>query len=321
MNQPLVSIITPCYNGASYLDGYFSGIMSQKHRNIELIFVDDGSKDNTAEIAKRYGEELESQGMRFLYIYQDNAGQAAAINKGLQVFTGEYLTWLDSDDIMLPDNISLKLEHLISCPECGFALSGIQIVDYKNPEKVIKIKMRRKPMINDNLFEDYIYCNNIVWGPGTVLVRRECLIEAIPDLNIYESREGQNWQLMLPLSYLFSCCYVEEPLLTCIQHSDSHSRINRTLEEEIKREENFIVLCTETVKKIPHISSNEVDKWSKEIYIIHNKNIMSFFIGKDRKKYYELLKKLKEVGYRTNYRDIYFLKNGKRIYQQWKHKI
>lgn len=50
-----VSVITPCYNGAKYLPGYFDGILSQKHKNIELIFVDDGSVDATSEIANAYG--------------------------------------------------------------------------------------------------------------------------------------------------------------------------------------------------------------------------------------------------------------------------
>lgn len=295
--EPLISIITPCYNGEKYLASFFRGILGQKHKALELIFVDDGSTDNSAAVAKSYEDELSSSGMDFVYIYQDNSGVAAAINKGLAVFKGDYLTWVDSDDIMMSENISKKLEYLEAHPECGFAMSGIQVVGENNPEKIISYRMRKKPDGKDTIFEDYVLGRNVVWVPGTVLVRRECILEAIPTREIYESREGQNWQLMLPITWKYRCGYIDEPLLTCVQHKDSHSRMERTEKEKIQREKNFITLCCETVQSIPDMSENEKIHWCDVIKVTHNRNIMKIAANElDYSAYSAARKEIKLLG-------------------------
>lgn len=108
MNRPLVSILTPCYNGESFLKRYFESILNQTYSNLELIFINDGSIDRTEEIALSYRSQLEEKGIRYIYERQENAGQAAALNRGLKLFTGEYLTWPDSDDVMTADCIEKK---------------------------------------------------------------------------------------------------------------------------------------------------------------------------------------------------------------------
>ena len=101
MTKPLVSIITPCYNGEAFLKRYFESILNQTYPNLELIFINDGSTYRTEEIALSYRERLEKRGITYIYEKQENAGQAAALNRGLKLFTGEYLTWPDSDDEMV----------------------------------------------------------------------------------------------------------------------------------------------------------------------------------------------------------------------------
>lgn len=270
----LVSIISPCFNGGKYLDDYFTGILSQKHKNIELIFVNDGSTDDTEEKALKYGELLKKQGMRFKYIYQDNSGQAAAINKGLRLFSGDFLTWLDSDDIMLPENISKKLEFLMKNSEYGFAVSEIRYVNENDIGTSVGSARRIKPNSEDDFFKDLIYSHNVVWGPGTILVRREVVIAAIPNLQIYESREGQNWQLMLPITYYSKAGYVEEELLKVVCHNDSHSRSVRALEDNLKREESFIDICQRTIRDINGMCNSEKEYWCREVRIHHHLNCL-----------------------------------------------
>ena len=88
--MPLVSIITPCYNGAKYLNRFFDSLLQQTYSNIEVIIVNDGSIDETEEIILEHKEALLNKGYLFKYIKQENAGPAAAINAGLHVFTGDY---------------------------------------------------------------------------------------------------------------------------------------------------------------------------------------------------------------------------------------
>lgn len=304
----LVSIITPCYNGAKYLPGYFNGILSQKHRNIELIFVNDGSTDNTEKIANEYGKRLVENGMQFVYIYQENSGQAAAINKGLSIFNGDFLMWLDSDDIMLPENITQKLALLNEHSEFDFAVSEIEFVEENDIDKIVKFQKRVKSEGEDSFFEDLLYSRNIVWGPGTVLVRRAHVLKSIPSRHIYESKEGQNWQLMLPISYSGRCGYVEMPLLKCVVHSDSHSRQKRSLQEELIREANFIIICTETINTLSEMPEKEKEKWNRKVRVHHNQKKLFLALSNRDKETFKIVKKeLKEDDCKIKLRQRYYL--------------
>ena len=318
--NPLVSIITPSFNSERYLERFFQGVLAQTYRNIELIFINDGSTDDTERLAGLFGNELLKQGMHFVYIRQENAGASAAMNRGLGIFTGDYLTWVDSDDIMHPDNISQKIDYLQRHPEYGFAMSGIQFVDENAPEKIIRYSIRKKPEGEDRLFEDYILGRNVVWGPGTVLVRRECILRAFPERKIYVSREGQNWQMMLPLSWLYRCGYIEEALLTCVQHEDSHSRVKRTAGEQIQREKNFITLCSESVNHIPGMGEDEKKHWLAEIQKRHNRKIMQIaFENRDYHQYSDARKTIRQLGGKTDLGEAYWIVRAQMVCGNTKH--
>ena len=81
--MPLVSIISPCYNGEKYLSCFLESVLSQSYDNIELIMVDDGSTDRTKEIICSFEDKFRNRNLSLCYIYQENRGQAAAINRGL----------------------------------------------------------------------------------------------------------------------------------------------------------------------------------------------------------------------------------------------
>ena len=111
--QKKVSIITPCYNGEMYVERMLNSVLEQDYNNIEFILINDGSTDKTEAIVKKYETKFKKKGIDFIYIYQSNSGQAAALNKGLAIFKGDYLTWPDSDDMLSKDSISKKVEFLI----------------------------------------------------------------------------------------------------------------------------------------------------------------------------------------------------------------
>ena len=95
-NNPLVSIIVPCYNQATYLAETLDSVLAQTYTNWECVIVNDGSPDNTEEIANHYI----SKDKRFCYLYQENMGLAMARNNGIRKSSGTYILPLDSDDII-----------------------------------------------------------------------------------------------------------------------------------------------------------------------------------------------------------------------------
>ena len=113
-----VSVIIPTYNSAEYITEAIESVLRQKHKDIEIIVVDDGSIDNTKEILKPY---IESKSIK--YIFQANKGPGAARNTGIRVAEGEFIAFLDSDDLYLDNALSKKVDLLMRYPKISLVFS------------------------------------------------------------------------------------------------------------------------------------------------------------------------------------------------------
>ena len=231
----LVSIITPSYNGEKYLDKFFQSILDQTYSDVELIFVNDGSADNTEEIALKYGEKLKARGYGFTYIYQPNAGQSAAINQGLKLFKGDYLNWTDSDDYLTNDSIEKRVRFLKSNPEVGLVIGGTALVDDVKYEQIgVLDAVGSNRTTSREIIEDYL--QGVFVNPCcSAMVRTEMFKEAMNNnLQIEEVREiGQNYQLFIPIIVKYPVNYIPEVVSYCVVHSDSHSRSKKTFEQKM----------------------------------------------------------------------------------------
>lgn len=105
--NPLVTIIIPVYNGSNYIKEAIDSALSQTYKNIEIIVVNDGSKDNgaTEKIALSYGDKIR-------YFYKENGGVSTALNLGIEKMNGEYFSWLSHDDKYTPEKIEKQVELL-----------------------------------------------------------------------------------------------------------------------------------------------------------------------------------------------------------------
>src|SRR4030042_6253183 len=103
----LVSVIIPTYNRADCVTKSIDSVLSQTYNDYEIIVVDDGSTDNTRQILQSYVDKC-----LIHYIYQDNAGCAAARNSGIRAAKGQWIAFLDSDDTWLPDKLAEQMQYL-----------------------------------------------------------------------------------------------------------------------------------------------------------------------------------------------------------------
>jgi GT2 family glycosyltransferase len=156
----LVSIITPSYNQAPYLEQTIQSVLGQDYPRIEYIVVDGESTDNSFEIIKKYNDRLA------YWISEKDSGQAEAINKGFARAKGEILAWLNSDDYYLPNTISAVVKCFEENPEVVMVYGDMQAVDGNG--QTINVLKYKQLSLQDLL------CFQII-GQPSVFFRRSAL--------------------------------------------------------------------------------------------------------------------------------------------------
>lgn len=146
-SNSLVSVIIPCYNQGHYLKESIGSVLAQTYQPIEIVVVDDGSTDNTYEIAKTYPSVK--------YVYQENGGLSAARNTGIDNSMGDFLVFLDSDDWLLPEAIAVNIEHLQENPEAVFVSGSHKKISADGVIPEIRTQISLKPY-HQLLHQNYI---------------------------------------------------------------------------------------------------------------------------------------------------------------------
>ncbi|HEX9333648.1 MAG TPA: glycosyltransferase family 2 protein, partial [Anaerolineales bacterium] len=158
--KPLVSVVTPSFNQASYLEQTIQSVLGQNYPSIEYIVIDGGSTDNSVEIIKKYANHLA------YWVSEKDSGQAEAINKGLVRARGEILAWLNSDDYYLPNIISTMVKCFEDNLDVVMAYGDILAVDGSGQTlNVLKYKQ---------LSLEDLLCFQII-GQPSVFFRRSAL--------------------------------------------------------------------------------------------------------------------------------------------------
>ena len=122
-NQPLVSIITPSFNQAAFLEETILSVLNQDYPSIEYIIIDGGSTDGSLEIIRKYEQKLA------YWTSEPDHGQTDAINKGFAKAKGEILAWLNSDDTYLPNAVSDAVAFLSTNPDVGMVYGDANLID------------------------------------------------------------------------------------------------------------------------------------------------------------------------------------------------
>ncbi len=121
--EPLVTIVTPSYNQAAYLEETIQSVLNQDYKNIQYIIVDGASTDGSVDLIKRYENKI------IKWISESDRGQTDAINKGFSLAKGEIIGWLNSDDTLLPHAVSEAVRFLIDNPAVGLIYGDANFID------------------------------------------------------------------------------------------------------------------------------------------------------------------------------------------------
>ncbi len=182
--EGLVSVIMPIYNAEKHLTAALDSIFNQTYKNIEIVLVDDCSKDSSAEIIK----ELQKTHPEIVYFIQErNMGAGAARNKALELAKGRYAAFLDSDDIWLPSKTERQLE-LMNLKSSPFSYTAIEMMD----ENGVTIKSKRN--ITETCDYKYLLHNTVIPTSSVVIDRA-----VLGDFRMPLRRGGQDYATWLKL--------------------------------------------------------------------------------------------------------------------------
>ncbi len=243
--KPLVSIVTCCYNCEKYVATCLESVLGQTYDNIEFIFVDDGSEDKSFEIAQSYVEPFRQRGYRIIVTRQTNQGPGYAAINGLKLATGEYWSYLDADDNLLPESVQVRAEALIADPSLTVVrTNGYKVIE-STGEKSILITDKRDKSSYD-LFNDLIegVANNFA---GTFMVRSSAVKAYYGKNDIPYSDYGQNIQLILPAAYHGKCRFIDKPLMQYIHHGVTHSH-RKTLADKLAILQGYLDVREQVLK-------------------------------------------------------------------------
>jgi glycosyltransferase involved in cell wall biosynthesis len=201
---PLVSIVTPSFNQAQFLEQTILSVVGQDYPYFEYLLVDGASSDGSLEIIQRYAGRLA------WWVSEPDHGQAEAINKGLVRAKGKYLAWLNSDDIYLPGAISKAVTSFSRHPEAGLVYGDVLAID-EDGKPINLLRYGQWSLVDLMSFR--------VIGQPSVFIRRSILEKAgYLDPSYHFLLDHQLW---LRMAQLAEICYIPDRLSAARFHSES----------------------------------------------------------------------------------------------------
>ncbi len=285
MKNELISIIIPVYNCQNYLKRCLDSVFLQDYSNYEVICIDDGSTDNSAQIAKEYNVR---------YYYQENSGQAVARNKGIELAKGEWLCFVDSDDAIQPNYLSKMYEatnndiDIVVCRIKRINEDGSYNIDVmkklgiiNNKEALVTVnlgptnKLIRKEVIKDSRFagdklrfEDVLFTTELLTNSRHINI----IDDVLYDYYIRENSTMRKFDNTLNDIFIILDRLINKPFYKNYKDEIDYivfknglfghlSRIiyfdSKTINKELKKADDYIKKNVQNYKKNKYIMSDK----------------------------------------------------------------
>jgi glycosyltransferase involved in cell wall biosynthesis len=223
LSKPLISVIIPDYNAEKSIGDALDSVFAQTYRPIEIIVVDDGSTDGTAEIVKGYVQNARTvrgaqdvqtgEAIDLVYIYQDNGGPSKARNAGIKASHGKYIAFLDADDVWKQDKLEKQLRIFVIQDDIDIVFSDVKITRL-NKGKVEEFSMFQKKGFNKDFFgHEFLVIDPLkkflqinFMHTSAVMLKKSCFSNG---LFFNEKRcYAEDWELWLTMSLYYKFAYV-----------------------------------------------------------------------------------------------------------------
>jgi glycosyltransferase involved in cell wall biosynthesis len=218
----LVSIIIPCYNAENYIAATIKSVINQTYSNWDLLIVNDGSTDNSPDIIK----EFVANDNRIACIDKPNSGVSDSRNKGLEKSKGDFIAFLDADDIWKREYLEKQIENL-QANHYTISYTACQLVNQKGEKLQQYIRGENTPQLNDFLLQKANYNTN----PSGIVYKKECF-EKVKGFDVNLSNNADQDILIQMLAKGNSIGYVDELLWDYRIHDNNMSKNINVLEKD-----------------------------------------------------------------------------------------
>lgn len=210
--MPKVSVTLTTFNGATrgYLGFAIESVLNQTFKDFELLIIDDGSSDSTKQFCEKYLIDN-----RVKYIYQVNKGLAGARNTGIENSQGEYICFLDDDDVWKKDKLQKQLDFFEKNPDAGMVYTNLELID-----EVGKVIGYQKHKANGDIYKELFY-ENIVDAPSSCMIKKE-VFEKVGNFKEW-MKSAEDYELWFRIAKEFKIYSTNEPLVEYRVHQNKMS--------------------------------------------------------------------------------------------------
>lgn len=202
-----VSVVIPTYDYGRYISDAIRSVLDQTHSPVEIIVVDDGSSDGTADVVKKFGDAVK-------YIFQENAGVCAARNRGVRESAGDLIAFLDADDVWEKTNLEKQLARFGDDEDIGLVHCGMREFDDATGETIQLYLDGGEEGVANNLL---LWEGPVIIGPGGAVTVTRTAFDAVGGFDT-RMKVGEDWDFCYRVARRFKVGFVPEPLLNYRSH-------------------------------------------------------------------------------------------------------
>lgn len=280
VENPLVTIIIPVYNGENYVKYAIDSALNQTYKNIEILVINDGSIDDTEKICKRYGKKIR-------YISKENGGVATALNMGIKKAKGDYISWLSHDDLYKPFKVEKEIEIINRLKDKKTIIfSNAELINDKG-EVFVTTNYANKIGVKKLCQGIFPVLKGCVNG-CTTLINKKCFEEVgLFDENLRTTNDYEMW---IRLFKKFESYLIEEPLIQYRIHENQDTQKSPFVISESNELWSNI---------INNITENEIKNWGVDPYSIYMDLYFQMFYSKFDKAAKLAYEKAKELYFKS----------------------
>jgi glycosyltransferase involved in cell wall biosynthesis len=237
--NPNVSVIIPNYNYSQYIGEAVESVLSQTYVNVEIIVVDDGSKDNSLEVLEIFGDKIK-------VIAQKNAGVSVARNNGVANSNGEFIAFLDADDVWLPEKIEKQIALFLNDKTLGLVHVAVQDIDANGKN----LETHFDGLSGEVSHELLLFRRAVILGGGSGIMIPRKIFDEVGGFDLRLSTSA-DWDIFYQISSRYKVGFINEILLKYRLHgSNMHGNIPRMEREMLIGFEKAFAENPKTLQKI-----------------------------------------------------------------------